>query len=244
MRTPPRGLHPQVYRCPPNRGNFKWQGQWQGRAKTQPRRVSVQPHPLAVAPAPVLWRDWSRRTQRRACLRLVRGQQVEVQVAPGHPAPGGLVSQSWQAICFPFRRFAATCILLLGLVSVFLGWPRMSCDQSDDGRARGMMYMLTVGGDPITLETLPLGAAARCGRSMRPLDAAARARVELDACGSSPGSARSVGWSCATSATRSLPWASSTWVASVSCSGRGEEMTARKPEASPTAADSGRRLSR
>jgi hypothetical protein len=61
--------------------------QWQGRNTRKPRRVSVLLHPLAVASAPLLWRDWSRRTQRRACLHLVRGQRVEVLVASG-PAPG------------------------------------------------------------------------------------------------------------------------------------------------------------
>ena len=62
--------------------------QWHGTATTKPRRVSLLLHPLLVASAPVLWRDWSRRTQRRACLHLVRGQRVEVQVAPGRaPTP-------------------------------------------------------------------------------------------------------------------------------------------------------------
>jgi hypothetical protein len=59
------------------------QCQWHGQAAKHPRRVSLLLHPLAIASAPVLWRDWCRRTQRRACLELVRGQRVEVQVAPG-----------------------------------------------------------------------------------------------------------------------------------------------------------------
>ncbi len=61
------------------------QCQWHGQAAKHPRRVSLLLHPLAVASAPLLWRDWSRRAQRRACLELVRGQQVEVQVVPGRP---------------------------------------------------------------------------------------------------------------------------------------------------------------
>jgi hypothetical protein len=60
--------------------------QWHARNTRKPRRVSVLLHPLAVASAPLLWRDWSRRRQRRACLEVVRSQRVEVQVAPG-PAP-------------------------------------------------------------------------------------------------------------------------------------------------------------
>ena len=59
------------------------QCQWQGQATAKPRQVSVLLHPLVVAAAPVLWRDWSRRRQRRACLHLVRGQRMEVQVEPG-----------------------------------------------------------------------------------------------------------------------------------------------------------------
>lgn len=59
------------------------QCQWQGRATAKPRQVSILLPPLAVASAPVLWRDWSRRRQRRACLRLVHSQRVEVQVEPG-----------------------------------------------------------------------------------------------------------------------------------------------------------------
>lgn len=59
------------------------QWQWQGSATAKPRQVSVLLPPLAVASAPVLWRDWSRRKQRRACLHLLRSQRVEVQVEAG-----------------------------------------------------------------------------------------------------------------------------------------------------------------
>jgi hypothetical protein len=58
--------------------------QWHGQATKHPRRVSLLLHPLAVASAPLLWRDWSRRTQRRACLEVVRGQRVEIEVATSH----------------------------------------------------------------------------------------------------------------------------------------------------------------
>lgn len=65
--------------------------QWHGQAAKHPRRVSLLMHPLAVASAPLLWRDWSRRTQRRACMSLVRSQRVEVQVEPDRsPAPESL----------------------------------------------------------------------------------------------------------------------------------------------------------
>jgi len=54
------------------------QCQWHGRATTKPRRVSLLLHPLQVGPAPLLWKDWSRRQHRRACLGLLRHQRVEV----------------------------------------------------------------------------------------------------------------------------------------------------------------------
>ncbi len=59
------------------------QCQWQGRATQKPRQVSVLFHPLVVGSAPLLWKDWSRRVHRRACMQLVRHQRVEVQVQPG-----------------------------------------------------------------------------------------------------------------------------------------------------------------
>lgn len=44
--------------------------------------MSVLLHPLVVGPDPILWRDWSRRFYRRACIQLVRHQCVEVEVEP------------------------------------------------------------------------------------------------------------------------------------------------------------------
>ena len=55
------------------------QCQWQGSATKKPRQVSVLLHPLAVGAAPLLWRDWSRRQPRRACMQL-RSQCLEVQM--------------------------------------------------------------------------------------------------------------------------------------------------------------------
>ena len=45
-------------------------------------RVSVLLHPLVVGSEPILWRDWSRRSHRRACIQLVRHQCVKVEVEP------------------------------------------------------------------------------------------------------------------------------------------------------------------
>jgi hypothetical protein len=57
------------------------QCQWSGSATAKPRQVSVLLHPLSVGAAPLLWRDWPRRHQRHACLRLHR-QHLEVQREP------------------------------------------------------------------------------------------------------------------------------------------------------------------
>src|SRR6266704_5832473 len=58
------------------------QCQWHGQATTKPRRISLLLHPLPVGPAPLLWRDWSRRAHRRACMQLVRHQRIEVSLSP------------------------------------------------------------------------------------------------------------------------------------------------------------------
>jgi hypothetical protein len=63
------------------------QCQWQGNATVKPRQVSVLLHPLAVGAAPLLWRDWSRRQHRRACMHLLRYQRVDVQRGPAPQAP-------------------------------------------------------------------------------------------------------------------------------------------------------------
>jgi hypothetical protein len=55
------------------------QCQWNGSATKKPRQVSVLLHPVAVGSAPVLWRDWSRRVHRRACIQLLRHQRVEIE---------------------------------------------------------------------------------------------------------------------------------------------------------------------
>ena len=56
------------------------QCQWNGSATAKPRQVSVLLHPLVVGSAPLLWKDWSRRFHRRACMQLLRHQRVEVLV--------------------------------------------------------------------------------------------------------------------------------------------------------------------
>jgi hypothetical protein len=61
------------------------QCQWNGKATGKPRQVSVLLHPLVIGGSPLLWRDWSRRQHRRACMQLVRDQQIEVRLAEDPP---------------------------------------------------------------------------------------------------------------------------------------------------------------
>jgi hypothetical protein len=61
---------------------LRQQCQWNGAATAKPRQVSVLLHPLPVGSAPLLWRDWSRRVHRRACMQLVRHQRLEMSLSP------------------------------------------------------------------------------------------------------------------------------------------------------------------
>jgi hypothetical protein len=65
------------------------QCQWQGPATAKPRQVSVLLHPLQVGSASLLFRDWSRRAHRRACMQLVRQQRIEVSLPPPAAASPG-----------------------------------------------------------------------------------------------------------------------------------------------------------
>lgn len=69
--------------CRPCR--LREQCQWHGAATNKPRQVSLLLHPLKVGAAPLLWRDWSRRQHRRACMQLLRRQRVEVQTEQATP---------------------------------------------------------------------------------------------------------------------------------------------------------------
>lgn len=66
------------------------QCQWHGSATAKPRQVSVLLHPLAVGSSPLLWKDWSRRLHRRACMHLLRDQRLEVQMEPPLSATSGV----------------------------------------------------------------------------------------------------------------------------------------------------------
>jgi hypothetical protein len=64
--------------------SLREQCQWSGNVTAKPRQVSVLLHPLEVGAAPLFWRDWSRRHQRGACLRLHR-QRLEIQMESALP---------------------------------------------------------------------------------------------------------------------------------------------------------------
>jgi hypothetical protein len=69
-----------IRRCRPC--PLREQCQWNGGATAKPRQVSVLLHPLQVGAAPLLWRDWSRRAHRRACMQFVRHQRLEMSLSP------------------------------------------------------------------------------------------------------------------------------------------------------------------
>jgi hypothetical protein len=77
------------------------QCQWHGHQAQHPRRVSVLLHPRAGGSAPLLWYDWPRREQRRACTRVTRHQHVSVEEAvvplARPPAPPVVLTRSQRA---------------------------------------------------------------------------------------------------------------------------------------------------
>jgi hypothetical protein len=80
---------------------LRHQCQWHGDTTTKPRRISLLLHPLQIGSAPLLWRDWSRREYRRACIDLLRHQRVEVTLpqstqAPSY-TPAGILSRAQRA---------------------------------------------------------------------------------------------------------------------------------------------------
>ncbi|WP_220200394.1 hypothetical protein [Ktedonospora formicarum] len=102
--------------------NFLATQPWNGSETAKPRQVSVLLHPLSIGGEPLLWRDWSWRIHRRACMQLLRHQRVEVQrepdITPGSPGraarhgmPAGRSrhqSSSTSLHAKRFRRFPRT----------------------------------------------------------------------------------------------------------------------------------------
>jgi hypothetical protein len=70
---------------------LRTQCQWLGSNTSKPRQVSVLLHPLRAGPAPLLWRDWTRREHRQACIQLVRHQRLDVRLLPPAASPSSMV---------------------------------------------------------------------------------------------------------------------------------------------------------
>jgi hypothetical protein len=103
------------------------QCQWNGGATVKPRQVSVLLPPLQVGSAPVLWRDWSRREHRRACLELMRHQRIEVSLSPPAAAQPrsaeGILSRAQRAhyrLSFQERLARNARVLTAGQVTIRL----------------------------------------------------------------------------------------------------------------------------
>jgi hypothetical protein len=103
------------------------QCQWQGKSTKKPRKVSVLLHPLAVGNAPLLWRDWSRRVHRRACIQFLRSQCTEVQVEPPTSASLAVKAPSLSRaerahyrLCWAERLARNACPLTSGQVTIRL----------------------------------------------------------------------------------------------------------------------------
>ena len=80
--------------------SLREQCQWLGSHTSKPRQVSVLLHPLRVGPAPLLWRDWTRREHRRACIQIVRHQRLDVRQLPSATSPptaDGILSRAQRA---------------------------------------------------------------------------------------------------------------------------------------------------
>lgn len=77
------------------------QCQWEGSNTAKPRQVSLLLHPLPIGTAPVLWRDWSRRFYRRACIQMLRHQRLEMEshpaLAPPPPSSPDVISRAHRA---------------------------------------------------------------------------------------------------------------------------------------------------
>jgi hypothetical protein len=59
---------------------------WHGEQAKHPRRVSLLLHPHKGGSAPLLLRDWPRREQRRACIKLMLQQRIEVRLPQALPS--------------------------------------------------------------------------------------------------------------------------------------------------------------
>jgi hypothetical protein len=103
------------------------QCQWNGSATKKPRQVSVLLHPVVVGSQPILWKDWSRRQHRRACMHLLRHQRVEVRIEQGLssaptllPAPLSRAQRAHYRLTFQERLVRNARVSTAGQVTIRL----------------------------------------------------------------------------------------------------------------------------
>jgi len=103
------------------------QCQWNGSATKKPRQVSVLLHPVVVGSQPILWKDWSRRQHRRACMQLLRHQRVEVRIEQGlssaptlPPAPLSRAQRAHYRLTFQERLVRNARVSTSGQVTIRL----------------------------------------------------------------------------------------------------------------------------
>ena len=103
------------------------QCQWNGSATTKPRQVSVLLHPVVVGSQPILWKDWSRRQHRRACMQLLRHQRVEMRIEQGlssaptlPPAPLSRAQRAHYRLTFQERLVRNARVSTAGQVTIRL----------------------------------------------------------------------------------------------------------------------------
>ncbi len=103
------------------------QCQWNGSATKKPRQVSVLLHPVVVGSQPILWKDWSRRQHRRACMQLLRHQRVEVRIEQGlssaptlPPAPLSRAQRAHYRLTFQERLVRNARVSTAGQVTIRL----------------------------------------------------------------------------------------------------------------------------
>jgi hypothetical protein len=99
--------------------------QWHGHAARHPRRVSLLLHPCQSGTAPLLWKDWPRRAQRRACRQLLRHQRVEIRLSPPRPPEPSpaVLSRAQRAhyrLSWQERLMRNACVLIQAPVTITL----------------------------------------------------------------------------------------------------------------------------
>ena len=100
---------------------------WNGSTPKKPRQVSVLLHPLVVGSLPILWKDWSRRQHRRACMHLLCHQRIEMRREPGlsasptlPPAPLSRAQRAHDRLTFPERLARNARVSTAGQVTIRL----------------------------------------------------------------------------------------------------------------------------